>query len=439
MKHKINRMFISSFFEDLLIFYFALFSSLGIRDFTYLELNWFDHLIIFFPLFLIYEIILYIAGLYDKQFIPGKKQVFDQLLPAHLISILIMALYFYMASYLGDHIITPRTNLILFSIILFCLIYLWKVYKYKIIAPGSYNVVLIGHDEEIELASSQNNLFGFKIIQKLDTENASDIYDYIRSTNAVNAVIVDIDNYPHTQLLYDLIAKNIHIVDLITIKEELTDKIDIKNVSDKWLIKNLKINESVSSKMTKRSFDLILAVPVMIIYIATLPILYFLITRDGGSAFFEMPRVGKGGQIFQLRKFRSMTPDTFGSMQLIDHHKEITKLGYILRKTGLDELPQVMHVIRGEMSFIGPRPEIPELVEQYTKEIKHYNMRHLVTPGLSGWAQVMQETAPHHKANNDLTQEKLAYDLYYIKNHSVFLYIIIVLKTLKSLLNRTNH
>ena len=429
----------SSFLEDFFIFYLSLFASLAIRDVSYIVSGWADHFIIFFPLFLIYELTLYIAGLYDKQYIPCKRKLFDRLLPAHIISVLIMALYFYMISSLGDHIITPRANLILFSVVLFCLIYLWKVYKYKFITPEHYNVILIGEDDDIEAASQRNNLFGLKIVHKVDIKSTANIYDTISKIKSINAIIVDVDNYPNTQLLYDLIAKNIQILDLTTIKEELTDKIDIENVSDKWLIKNLKINESILSKTIKRGFDLLLAIPVSIIYMASFPILYFLITRDGGSAFFEMPRVGKGGRVFQLRKFRSMSPDTFGSMQLINHQKEITKLGYILRKTGLDELPQVMHVIRGEMSFIGPRPEIPELVERYSKEIKHYNMRHLVTPGLSGWAQVMQVSAPHHEANNQLTKEKLAYDLYYIKNHSVFLYIIIVLKTLKSLLNRTNH
>jgi lipopolysaccharide/colanic/teichoic acid biosynthesis glycosyltransferase len=110
-----------------------------------------------------------------------------------------------------------------------------------------------------------------------------------------------------------------------------------------------------------------------------------------------------------------------------------------MRKTALDELPQVMSVIKGDMSFIGPRPEIPSLVEKYEKEIEHYQIRHLVKPGLSGWAQVMQKQAPHHSADVELTREKLAYDLFYIKNHSPFLYIIIVLKTIKSLMNRTNH
>ncbi|MCK5725189.1 MAG: sugar transferase [Thiotrichaceae bacterium] len=429
----------SFFIEDFFIFYFSLLVAVGVRNFTYFRSEWMDHFILFFPLFLIYEVILYISGLNDKHFIAGKKQVFDKLLPAHAISLLIMALYFYMASYLGNHIITPRANLIIFSILLFAFIYLWKVYKNKLLGSNDYQVILIGDDSEIESSSDSDNLLGFNITKKLDIHNTIDLYALASGDRKIDAVIVDIDHYPHTEVLYDLVAKNIQIVDLITLKEELSDRIDLEKVSDKWLIKNLKINESGLSKTTKRAFDLILAIPVTIIYITVLPILYFLITRDGGTAFFEMPRVGKGGQVFQLRKFRSMSPDHFGTLQIIDHEKVITKLGYILRKTGLDELPQVMHVIRGEMSFIGPRPEIPELVKKYSKEIKHYNMRHLVTPGLSGWAQVMQEIAPHHKADSQLTREKLAYDLYYIKNHSVFLYIIIVLKTLKSLLNRTNH
>ena len=144
----------------------------------------------------------------------------------------------------------------------------------------------------------------------------------------------------------------------------------------------------------KRFFDLVLAVPVLIIYGLLLPVLSYWVRKDGGDTFFEMQRVGMKGEIFTIRKFRSMTPDLGEDKQLVGHSKEVTKIWGIHAQDGLDELPQVMSVIQGNMSFIGPRPEIPSLVEKYEKEIEHYQIRHLVKPGLSGWAQVMQTNAP---------------------------------------------
>jgi lipopolysaccharide/colanic/teichoic acid biosynthesis glycosyltransferase len=226
----------------------------------------------------------------------------------------------------------------------------------------------------------------------------------------------------------------------VTIREELSEKIDLDRINELWFITNIRSQEGIMVATVKRFFDLILSIPVLIGYLLVFPFLAFLVTRDGGGIFFEMPRVGVAGKVFTIRKFRSMSPDPEGDdKKLVDHKKTVTKIGAFMRKTALDELPQVMSVIKGDMSFIGPRPEIPSLVEKYEKEIEHYQIRHLVKPGLSGWAQVMQKQAPHHSADVELTREKLAYDLFYIKNHSPFLYIIIVLKTIKSLMNRTNH
>ena len=116
---------------------------------------------------------------------------------------------------------------------------------------------------------------------------------------------------------------------------------------------------------------------------------------------------------------------------------EITRVGKFLRKLRIDELPQLLNVLRGDLSLIGPRPELPELVRVYEKEIPYYNIRHLIKPGLSGWAQLYHENHPHYRANVSETKVKLSYDLYYIKNRSFFLDLKIALKTIKVLLSRS--
>ena len=118
--------------------------------------------------------------------------------------------------------------------------------------------------------------------------------------------------------------------------------------------------------------------------------------------------------------------------------EKITPVGLFLRKTRIDELPQLINVLRGDISLIGPRPELPDLARVYERDIPFYNTRHLITPGLSGWAQLYQKEPPKFKmVGYDATKTKLSYDLYYIKNRSAFLDIKITLKTIKTLLSRS--
>jgi len=442
MNHKFNKYVLFFLIGDFLLFYAALYIAVDIRDeywgdkinhsFLYLS---------FIPVFFIYEVVLYISGILDRRFVPSRKKVFDLLLRGQLVATILMFVYFYFGNIVVKDMISPGVLLIIFSLILFVFIYTWKILRGRMFNVQPVRVMLIGSDTQIEKSFSDNNLWDMKLVKKISEAEEVEAIDEILNDdeNHIDAVIVDIDKYPRLDVLYKLIFKNINILNLITIKEELSEKIDISRINELWFITNIRSQEGYLVSLLKRFFDLVLAIPVLIIYGLAFPILAYWVKKDGGEIFFEMPRVGQGGRVFTIRKFRSMSPDPKGDIQLVEHEKVVTKIGGIMRKTGLDELPQVMSIIRGDMSFIGPRPEIPSLVEKYEKEIEHYQVRHLVKPGLSGWAQVMQEEAPHHSADVELTREKLAYDLYYIKNHSIFLYLIIVLKTIKSLANRTNH
>jgi len=152
---------------------------------------------------------------------------------------------------------------------------------------------------------------------------------------------------------------------------------------------------------------------------------------DRGPIFYVENRIGRFGRSFKIRKFRSMTAE------LALAARRVTPLGQILRRTRLDELPQLLSVIRGEQSLIGPRPERPEYVKLYEREIPYYHARHLIRPGLSGWAQIYQTRHPHFAPQTEATREKMSYDLYYIKNRSFWLDLKISLKTIKTILSRT--
>ena len=171
--------------------------------------------------------------------------------------------------------------------------------------------------------------------------------------------------------------------------------------------------------------------------IITLPIYTFVAfaikMEDSGPVFIWQERIGKNGKIIRIPKFRSMKESDNGKW-VTEGDDRITKTGKILRASRIDELPQLWSVIKGDLSLIGPRPDIKNLGMQLSKEIPYYNIRSIIKPGLSGWAQINQELPPH---SLEETKMRLAYDFYYIKNRSLLLDIKIALKTIKTLLSRT--
>jgi exopolysaccharide biosynthesis polyprenyl glycosylphosphotransferase len=164
-----------------------------------------------------------------------------------------------------------------------------------------------------------------------------------------------------------------------------------------------------------------------------MPLIALAVRLDSpGPVFFRQERVGKGEQPFTLIKFRTMRNDAEknGAVWACKDDPRVTKVGHILRKTRLDEIPQLFNVLKGDMSFVGPRPERPEFVETLKEKIPYYSKRHFVKPGVTGWAQVRY---PYGASVED-SLEKLRYDLYYIKNFSIFLDILIILETIKVVL-----
>ncbi len=180
----------------------------------------------------------------------------------------------------------------------------------------------------------------------------------------------------------------------------------------------------------KRVFDITASALMLLILLPLLIVVAIAVKLDSpGPVFYRQRRAGLHGKPFEVIKFRSMVSDAEkdGARWAAKNDNRVTKLGKFLRKTRIDEIPQAINVLRGEMSFVGPRPERPEFIEVLEKEIPHYNDRHAVKPGITGWAQV--EYA--YGASVDDARMKLMYDLYYIKNFSIALDCIIVLKTVR--------
>jgi sugar transferase (PEP-CTERM system associated) len=226
----------------------------------------------------------------------------------------------------------------------------------------------------------------------------------------------------------------IEVIDAPTFYEEITGKLLIENTMPSWFIFSNGFRMTGSARSYKRIFDMGCSLICVALTAPLLPLVALLVKLDSrGPVFFRQVRVGEMDRPFVLYKFRTMRQDAekgTGAVWAQKDDPRITRIGRLLRKTRIDELPQLFNVLKGEMSFIGPRPERPEFVAELKKIIPFYSERHFVKPGVTGWAQVRY---PYGASAEDAI-EKLRYDLYYIKNVSPYLDMVIIIDTVKVML-----
>jgi len=231
------------------------------------------------------------------------------------------------------------------------------------------------------------------------------------------------------QALLDAQEQGVEITRMPVVYEDLLGRVPIRYLEVDWLLRSFVDHRRVSSfyLMGKRAIDLVGGLVGTLGMLLVFPFVALAILLDDGPpVFFTQARVGRGGRLFYIRKFRTMRPDEQGQNQpaRLDESR-MTRVGRFLRKTHLDEVPQFLSVLRGEMSLVGPRPEQLELVQKFEKEVPFYRARLMVKPGLTGWAQVNYGYA----ATVEETAVKLEYDLYYIKHRSFWLDLLILLRT----------
>jgi sugar transferase (PEP-CTERM system associated) len=241
---------------------------------------------------------------------------------------------------------------------------------------------------------------------------------------------------PMDGLLEMKLNQGVQFDHLASVYEEYTGKIAVENLRPSWLIFSNGFRKSRLLAALKRMLDVVvaaigltLAAPVFVIVAAAIKL------TSPGPVFYSQRRVGKDGVVFVIHKFRSMRPDAeagTGAVWAAARDPRVTPVGLIMRRTRIDELPQLWNVLKGDMSFVGPRPERPQFVSDLTQQIPFYGQRHVVRPGLTGWAQVRY----NYGASVDDALQKLQYDLFYIKNMSIAFDLFIALETLKTVLVR---
>jgi exopolysaccharide biosynthesis polyprenyl glycosylphosphotransferase len=223
---------------------------------------------------------------------------------------------------------------------------------------------------------------------------------------------------------------------LASVYEEYTGKIAVENLRPSWFIFSDGFRKSALLITVKRVVDLIVGAIGLVLALPIMAIVALLVKLTSrGPVLYHQARVGQHGRIFTVHKFRSMVADAeadTGAIWARENDSRVTPIGGILRRTRLDELPQLWNVLRGDMSLVGPRPERPEFVRSLTDQIPFYGQRHVVRPGLTGWAQVRYT----YCATVEDAMEKLQYDLYYIKNMSLALDLFVLFSTVKTFLQR---
>jgi sugar transferase (PEP-CTERM system associated) len=402
------------------------------------------------------QLCLYYSDLYDFRIVSDRRELFIRLTQAlGATSVILAVAYFWF-----PQLMLGRGVFILSAAVVLVVITGWRIaleWITRALGPRE-RLLLIGTGPgAIELARELYELrhtLGVQIVGFVDPDLAqvgkpvlnpgvvgtiADVPRIVRAER-VDRVVVSLADargkLPVDQLLEMKLNDGVAFDHLASVYEEYTGKIAVENLRPSWFIFSDGFRKSAVLTTVKRVIDLIvgalgfvLALPLMLIVALVVKL------TSHGPVLYHQARVGQHGRVFTVHKFRSMVTDAEASTGAIWARRDdtrVTPVGRLLRRARLDELPQLWNVLRGDMSLVGPRPERPEFVRSLTDQIPFYGQRHVVRPGLTGWAQVRYT----YGASVEDAMEKLQYDLYYIKNWTIALDLFIVAKTVKTVLMR---
>ncbi len=430
---------ITLFIGDFIVFGAALWLTLLIRHFeTPSEYSLLLHVGPFSFLALLWITVFVIVGLYDRHIALFEHRLAATITEAQIINMLIAAAFFFIVPVR----IQPMTVLIMYFVVSTVLIVVWRlvIFKRHPRADDIEPVIVVGSGVDVddlvkeigERPGTHLSVTSYIRTDRLDGQEIGSEVTKVVGTTQAATIVID----PRILTASDLFKKISHldIIDASDVYEAVFSRVALTLVDGGQLVRISESRESKIYDALKRIMDVIIAAALGIVSLVIYPFVWLAIfIEDRGKFFVRQVRVGKRGVLFDLIKFRSMSGDDGGNYEDGKTKLVVTKTGNFLRKSRIDELPQLWSVIVGSQSLVGPRPELPPLVALYNEKIPHYNLRHLVQPGLSGWAQLYDQSHPHGESDTDATRRKLSYDLYYVKHRSLILDLDIALKTLKTL------
>jgi lipopolysaccharide/colanic/teichoic acid biosynthesis glycosyltransferase len=369
----------------------------------------------FLYLFAFWILIFYMAGLYSKRVVLFPSRLPDILLRTQFLNIILAALFFFFAPNVG---IAPKTVLVLYLVISLLLVYLWRliVYPYITHPRTRLPITLIGSGSEVDKLLEEvnnNSRYPFVFAEVVASDTQSDVEEGQRYAT----------------------------VTLEEMYEEVFDRIPLSLLEEKWFLANVSTNTPIFFSAVKRSIDIVGGSVMGLLTLIILPFVYVFMRFEGpGPIFISQERLGKGRKHMRVWKFRSMKFSDSG-MWPGEGKNKVTKIGNFLRMTSLDEFPQFLNIFKGEMSLVGPRNDLVPLGNRLAEAIPYYNVRYVVKPGLTGWAQINQQYEQNNISPQSIeeTKTRLSYDFYYLKNRSLGLDIMIALLTVKRMFFRMNN
>lgn len=395
-----------------------------------------------------------IFELYDLQ----KSSKLESVIPNVIFTASVTVLFYLLTPFLTPTLPVNRLQIVYFYLAILLALLIWRwAYITFITSPRFYRkVIIIGEISNIETIT---NAFkkadpNYKIIGYINSEpektegikykgipeySVNQIHEVIKEERITEIVIASNNSHTISSQIYTdlihLLEIGFPIKDYTHVYEELTYKVPVQFIG-KDFYKYFPFSRSNQNKLYlayRRVFDIILAVIGLVLGFCLLPIVLIgNVIANRGPLFYSQERIGKNGKPFNIIKYRTMikNAETAGAVWATKNDSRITGFGKFLRLTRLDEFPQFFNILKGEMSLIGPRPERPHFVQELAQVIPFYETRHIIKPGLTGWAQVKAR----YGSSIDDSLEKLQYDLFYIKHRSFFLDFNIIVKTLSTVL-----
>ena len=392
-------------------------------------------------LFAVWIIIFFIAGLYSRHTRLFRTRLPATIISAQILNIIIAALFFFLVPAFG---IAPKTILFLYLLISSALIVLWRAYLYPRLPTGPKLkgiLVASGPDAERLTDEIQNDGRYPFTLETVDTSRASKaevIREALRALESEEVAFLVVDFSDRAieaafPIMYDAaFQKNrFALVDAVELYQEMFECVPLSLLQYEWILEN--VSSSRVYDGLKRLIDVCASLILGLLSIVVYPFVALAVKLDdGGELFIEQVRVGRFQQPIRILKFRTMSGNDQGRYGAAGVSQlKITRVGMWLRMLRIDELPQLWAVLRGDLSLVGPRPELPALASQYSARIPYYSARYLVAPGLSGWAQIKHDRDPHHAADLEETRTKLSYDLYYLRHRSLLLDLYILFQTIR--------
>lgn len=439
------------FIVDLALVYAALWVSLALRTMSLPSPQrlW-DHVVSFTPMMPVWVVVFYTMGLYvletpfDGIRFPGK------LAASVGIATLITALYFYLVA---SAAMAPKTILLLHAAVSYLLLLGWRYLLGKAFRSALYrkSVVFLGlNDEAVSLidAIRAKPFLGYEVAFAYDetARAAPEGVPLITGLAALGPELMrrDIDMIvisdkkdlfePTLSSLFSLLDRSVRYEPLSSFYETVFRRVPIDTINETWFLDNIDLHDKRPYEIVKRGLDVAISAAIFLVSLPFWPLIAIGIKLSSpGPVFFSQTRLGRGGRPFTILKFRTMRVDGNTFAPTGDKDPRVVGFGSFLRKTRLDELPQALNILKGDMSFVGPRPERPELAVELELAVPFYRQRLLAKPGLTGWDQVSGE---YHSPSVEDTYKKLQYDLYYIKNMSPSLDASIFFKTIMTVLGR---